>query len=385
MPELKRNRLRNPRSRACGLHPGFGFLCATLAAALSASGQPAAAQSKSTPSSTRVDQETKTVDAATADLQAAIERGRDLALEGRTEDALRVIRSAIASCEQMLKTKPDDVETRILLATAYRDTSEFRDAIRVLEEGKQLKADPKFDFELSMSYLLMALHMQRNVPHSLDQQYGALRLGYVAYPPSPFIAGRYLQGILGANDDAAAARASLKQLIETPSVKGEPARGMAVFLLGIDAQRRGLAADARHYFDDARSITDEKIPDAVANLALAALKGRTEMIHVATGSKLTGDALAIWPENPNLQMVRGWNELRKGSFATALTWLNKAVKSRPDDPVLHSMLYDTYRGLGQTEAADKHRKLAEAAKAREQAAASTTTAAPNSAAAPANR
>ena len=297
--------------------------------------------------------------------QVALMLGRVHALQGRKEEAVRDIGSLATGYETVLKTKPYDEETRLRLAQAYRDIGDFERAIQTLQDGNRLKPDLQIDFELSMTFFLMAAHQQRNVPNSLDHQYAAIRLAYVAYPNSPFVAGRLLQGIVGSKDDADAARASLRQLLEAPSVKGKPARGMATFLLGLDAQRRSLAVDARRYLDDARSINDEKIANAMANLALAGLQHRTDMIDSGTATKLYESALAIWPENPNLLKVRGWNEKEHKNFATALALLLKALKYRPDDAELHSILYETYQGLGQTQSAEKHLQLARAAKVRE--------------------
>jgi len=287
------------------------------------------------------------------------------AMQGRTDEAQREISSLTESYRQVLKSKPYDVETRIRLAQAYRNLRDFDAAIQTLQDGHRLKPDPQLNFELSMTYFLAADRLQKDVPNSREQQYAALRMGYAAYPASPYIAARFLQGIVGSKEEAALARASLAQLLETPGIKGEPARGMASFLTGVDAGRRALALEARRHFDDARNVNDDKIPNAVANLALASLQRRTTMLDGNTAAKLTDEALQIWPENPNLQMVRGWNELQKRSFATALSSFQKALPHRTDDPVLHSMLSDAYRGLGQLQNAEKHQELAKIAKARE--------------------
>jgi tetratricopeptide (TPR) repeat protein len=300
--------------------------------------------------------------------------GKVHALLGQKDDALRAIGSLVDDYRQVLKTKPDDIESRIRLAQSYRDVGEFGSAVEALQEGIRLKPDPKLDFELSMTFFLMADYQQRNAPNSLDQQYAALRLGYVAYPASPYVAARFAQGLVGSKEDAAAARSSLLTLIDAPAAKGTSSRGMAVFLLGFDAQQRNLVVQARRYFDDAKTITDDKIAGAVANMSLASLQRRTGMIDSATALRLTDSAISVWPENPNLQMVRGWNDLRNKNHASALNSFNKALKYRTDDPVLHTMLVETYRGLGQSENAEKHKRLAEAAKVREQAANQTKSA-----------
>jgi tetratricopeptide (TPR) repeat protein len=287
------------------------------------------------------------------------------ALQGRKEEAVRDLGSLAADYRTVLKTKPNDMETRIRLSRAYRDIGDFKSAIVTLQEGTRLKPHPQLDFELSMTYFLMAAHQQRSDPNSLAHQYAAIRLAYVAYPSSPFVAGRFLQGFVGSTEEATAARTSLLQLLDAPEVKGTPARGMAAFLLGIDAQRRSLSVDARRYFDDARSLNDDKIPSAAADLAAAVLQNRTVMIDVATATKLYESALLIWPENPNLLIVRGWNENKHKNYATALSSLLKAVKYRPDNSEVHSMLYEAYRGLGQAQSAEKHLQLARSAKVRE--------------------
>jgi tetratricopeptide (TPR) repeat protein len=296
----------------------------------------------------------------------ALMLGRVHALQGLKDEARRDIGSLAESYKQVLKSKPFDVETRIRLAQAYRDIGEFEQAIQTLQDGNRLAPDPQLHFELSMTYFLISAHLQRNVPGSIEQQYGALRLGYVAYPPSPFIAARFIQGIVGSKDESTAARKSLAMLLESPELKGTPGRGMASFLLGLDAKRRSYPLDARRHMDDARSTNDDKIPNAVANLSLASLQRRTDMLDAATALQLVEEALLVWPENPNLQMVRGWSALeQQKNYASALSSLLKALPYRADDSQLQSMLSQAYRGLGQTQNAERHQKLAEVAKAKE--------------------
>ena len=100
------------------------------------------------------------------------------------------------------------------------------------------------------------------------------------------------------------------------------------------------------------------------------------MVDADTAKQLIESGLTIWPENPNLLIVRGWDEKRNKEYARALNNFLKALKYRPDDPVLHSMLAETYGGLGLTQNAEKHHQLAKAAKAREQETQQAKTAAP---------
>jgi len=298
--------------------------------------------------------------------QVALMLGRVHARQGKTELARRDIASLAASYQHVLKTKPDDIETRLRLAVAHREINDFDAAIQTLQAGITLKPDVRLDHELSVTFFMMAHTLQQKTPNSLAAQYMALSLGYLAYSPSVTIAARFVQGLVGSAEEAALARQTLVKLAESPEAKARSAHGMASFLLGFDAQRRSLVVDARRYFDEARKINDDRIPHGVADLALANLQHRSDLLDVATAIALTDSALLVWPENSGLLMVRGWNEMQRRNFGAALGSFTKALKYRPDDSALHALLSETYSGLQQTANADKHLNLHLAAKAREQ-------------------
>ncbi|MGC3968270.1 MAG: hypothetical protein QM775_13135 [Pirellulales bacterium] len=177
--------------------------------------------------------------------------------------------------------------------------------------------------------------------------------------------------MLGAEKDATLAR---KMMAELPEKLSQSAA--VQFLLGVDAEHRQLPQVAGEHFAKARASNDPLAPAVVADVA-GALIGRKYLgLPPAAGGQLVETGLRIWPNHPDLLLIRGQTSFQAHRYAEAISDLNKAVVAKKndatltirlaDDVRLHQTLGSAYAKLGQRANAEAHLSLARAAAARKE-------------------
>lgn len=290
----------------------------------------------------------------TIDAKLALTRAEIRALQGRTQQAELDVRKVIGELVTRIQNVPDDIETRIRLAQAFRMIREFDNAAEVLQAGMRLRPDPRYDQELSGVRYFEALDLRQRVPNSLPAQFAALKKAYLAYPTNNYVAYRFVQSLSsGSTEEAEYARSTLQSLVDTKA----PGQ-LAVFLLGFDCRRRTLPTKADEYFRTLRGVPPDATPEVMAGLATAVLNGQVRSVNPTVAHQLFETSLQIWPNHPDLLVVRAQQNLMLKDFGKALGDLNKALEQRPKDAKLHEMLAVTYQQLGQTERAQYHRQKA---------------------------
>jgi predicted Zn-dependent protease len=188
----------------------------------------------------------------------------------------------------------------------------------------------------------------------LPEQFAALRKAYLAHPTNNYVAYRFVQALSsGSTEETEHARSTLQSLVDTKA----PGQ-LAAFLLGFDCRRRTLPTKADEYFRSLRGVTPDATPEVMAGLATAVLNGQVKSVNPTVAHQLFETSLQIWPNHPDLLVVRAQQNLMLKDFGKALGDLNKALEQRPRDAKLHEMLAVTYQQLGQGARAQQHRQLA---------------------------
>jgi len=277
-------------------------------------------------------------------------------LRGNKSEAFLDVEKVIADLRTRLESVPDDPDTRIRLAQAYRMTSQFDPAIQVLSEGSNLRPDVRYDQERSGVYYFKAMDIRRRRPSSLAEHFDTLNLAYLAFPANNYVAHRFIQGLTSRSSaEADAARSTLQSLVDQKA----PGQ-LATFLLGVDCVRRTLPTKAEDYFRLLRGQKPDETPEIISGLAMAVLNKQLTSIDPSVAHLLFESAIRLWPTHPDVLTVRAVQNLRLGDYAKALGDLTKALEQRPRDAKLHEMLGTVYEKLGQGDRARQHRELADA-------------------------
>ncbi len=281
------------------------------------------------------------------------------AYQGRREEANRLVTLVANSFMHDIAVNPGDKVTRLQLVRLLRDTFIFDAAKRYLIEGRNLKADSEYDYQLASVCVSAAIYKRSMNSQDIASYHQELREAYVAYPYFPNAIGLWFLSLLEQGEESNAARKELQGLLNLPGVN--PA--IAHFLLAFDAERRRYPREAQQHYAAARSTKEEMVPKVLADVARAVSERAGSANNSALGSQFAGAVLQNWPEQPGVLTTIGLLEMRKGNYAGALAQFNKALVHQQNDATLHLYLSQTYQALGQNDNAAKHRRLMEAARA----------------------
>lgn len=125
----------------------------------------------------------------------------------------------------------------------------------------------------------------------------------------------------------------------------------------------GTSAATREEWDEAKEQLEQayhempQMPVLLNNLAWVLASADPPEFEQA--HRLADAAIRIWPDHPEILETRGVILAGLGRWSEALVDLESALKSFPERAGLHKRLAVVYEQLGDTEMADRHRKLAE--------------------------
>jgi tetratricopeptide (TPR) repeat protein len=276
-------------------------------------------------------------------------------LRGKREQAEVDVRRVIDLLKFKLDGAPADADSRLRLAQAHRMVREFDKAADVLIAGLNLRPDPRFNEELSVVYYFFSLDVRQRYPKALPEQFAALYKSYLANPVNNYVAHRFVQALTSESaEEADAARKTLQAAVDAKA----PGR-LAPFLLGFDYQRRTVPQRAAEYFRLVKNAPADAVPAVMAGLATAVLHGQLRSLNPSAVHQLFEASLLVWPDDPDLLMVRAQQNLALRDFPKAASDLKKALERRPRDAKLHEVLAATYQQMGQLELAQQHRDKAE--------------------------
>lgn len=291
---------------------------------------------------------------ASLDTKLALTLAEIRAMRGRTQEAELDVQTAINQLNSRLAAVPDDLETRVQLAQAYRMVRRFADSANVIREGQNLRPNVRYDQELATTYYFQSLDNRQRNPNSLADQFAALQAAYVAYPANPYVAHRFVQALTSNSpEEIEFARSALQSLVDN-KVPGQ----LATLLLGYDCQRRTLPTKAEDFYRTLRSQEPDGTAAVVAGLTYAVLLQQTRTVNPMAVSALFEATLRVWPNDPDLLMVRAQQDMMLNDFPKAVADLKKALERRPKDAKLHKMLAEVYKRLGQIGLYQQHEKAA---------------------------
>lgn len=295
---------------------------------------------------------------ADVDTKLALTLAEIRGLQGRSRQAELDVQTQIVKLTTRLASVPDDLESRLHLARAYRMVRRFAEAANVLREGRNIRPDVRLDQELSSIYYFLAQDYQQRNPNSLPEQFAALQDAFRAFPTNNYVAHRFVQALSSSSaEESEFARSALQSLVDNRT----PGQ-LATLLLGFDCQRRTLPAKAEDYFRMIRGQKSDGSAEVMAGLATAVLAGQVKSLNPSAVNTLFEASLRVWPDNPDLLAVRAQQHLLLRQYALALSDLLKALERSPRNVKLHEMIAVTYQQLGQPDQARKHHQLAASAR-----------------------
>lgn len=295
---------------------------------------------------------------ADVDTKLALTLAEIRGLQGRTRQAELDVQTVVGKLTARLASVPDDLESRLHLARAYRMVRQFAEAANVLREGRNIRPDIRLDQELSSIYYFLSLDYQQRNPNSLPEQFAALQDAYRAFPTNNYVAHRFVQALSSSSaEEAEFARSALQSLVDNRT----PGQ-LATLFLGFDSLRRTLPAKAEDYFRTIRGQKSDGSAEVIAGLATAVLAGQVKSLNPTAVNALFEASLRVWPDSPDLLAVRAQQHLLLRQYALALNDLLKALERSPRNVKLHEMIAVTYQQLGQVEQARKHHQLAASAR-----------------------
>jgi tetratricopeptide (TPR) repeat protein len=291
---------------------------------------------------------------ADVDTKLALTLAEIRGLQGRTRQAELDVQTVVGKLTARLASVPDDLESRLLLARAYRMVRQFAEAANVLREGRNIRPDVRLDQELSSIYYFLSLDYQQRNANSLPEQFAALQDAYRAFPTNNYVAHRFVQALSSPSaEEAEFARSALQSLVDNRT----PGQ-LATLFLGFDCLRRTLPAKAEDYFRTIRGLPSDGSAEVMAGLATAVLAGQVKSLNPSAVNTLFEASLRVWPDNADLLAVRAQQHLLLRQYATALSDLLKALERSPRNVKLHEMIAVTYQQLGQPDKAREHHQKA---------------------------
>ncbi len=117
-------------------------------------------------------------------------------------------------------------------------------------------------------------------------------------------------------------------------------------------------AKAFQWLDRANSLTPEKNPVILNNLALAVLRGKLDTPDRALA--YINEALKLLPGNPELLSTRGEVLIAMNDWNAALQDLEQSLQVRSGRPKVHRLLNVVWKGLNNPERAEEQQRLADA-------------------------
>ncbi len=306
-------------------------------------------------------------------------------LRARALNACGLVDSALGIYRDLLKDHPDEREVLYPYGALLHDAGRYQEAYPVFEKLAQA-----FPQEPMYRYFLGSTGLELHQPKSLEAlrdaaeaepavpdywaslAYGDLVFGHdsaadscLAHVPdslseawqAPFFQGlvhtllaQYLEqrrptGPASPLYDTVAARRYRRRSVQflRAALAQSPHNSRILFELGTNLERLGERAES---MDCLRQVVQADSDDAMAMNYLGYMLVEDNR-DLDSAGHLIDHALALEPENPAYLDSKGWWDYRKGDFAAARTYLEKASVRIPDDPTILQHLATVLDALGQ--------------------------------------
>jgi len=304
------------------------------------------------------------------DIRVAYAYGKVLLLQKNYATQQLIMEDVLKTMAAKSRLNANDVVARIEYATALTVSRNFREAVNVIQEGRNRTPDPRLEQFLSQIYFQYAEFNRQSLPNAISLSYDELQKAFELDPNNASVAAGYLKGICGKRDDEKAAiRKSLDSV--PPAIRN---RAMTKFLVGFDADRRNLPQLSRPLYAEAAKANDPDTPSAIAEAVFFVFDNRVGEISKEDARKINDKALELWPTHPDLLFVRAFDFLQTHQYANAQVLLEKAVDAKKknvklnlriaQDLLLYGDLATACRKQGIFNKADEYSRLAESAMAK---------------------
>jgi tetratricopeptide (TPR) repeat protein len=246
-----------------------------------------------------------------------------------------------------------EVEHRVQLAAGLGLLKNFPQAAETLLSGGQdLPEDPRLRDALGKVLLAWSESIEPTDEAKLLQRMELLDRAFQLRPADARILAR-IASLAGIDGEAGEqARLTLKDILASGT-----APGIVHFVLGINAYQKNDREAAIRHLELANRI-NPNTPATLNNLAV--LISRQQQPDLQQALELIQRAIELDAENPEFYDSRGQVYLKLERYTDAIADLESALRQLPGRADIHERLAIAYAAVGDKEAAELHRRRAEA-------------------------
>lgn len=300
-------------------------------------------------------------------LEPAADRNGDLLLLtarlhsqlGKKDAAIQWGEKAIRHYQDKLLKDPNDVQSRLNLATTLVLISREEEAARMLEDGYRMTKSGELLQASGEALAAQAHRMLTSEPRSDQSLLKRMRLiqrALKAAPKSPLVVETLVQTVVesaeNSTEEVSRIRRDVMQGVDP---------GMQHFIQGTVFLFRGDLEQANVHLEIA-SKNAQDLPGVLNNMAVVLYQRQTPDLDRAL--QLSEAAVARLPDHPYIRETRGQILLRKKEYEKAILDLEVAAGAPELAEAVHTGLATAYEALKQSDLAEEHRALAELAKAK---------------------
>lgn len=285
--------------------------------------------------------------------EARLLLARVLVLQGNPTEAGRVARGAQSTLRAQLDSNPNNSQVRLLLADATMFLEEFTEAVKLVEEGLILADRSDLRGKLGEIYVAWSDFVHRDRPEDTATRLQLLEQAILANPSELGLFYRLVEMLLNEDKDSTDAgltRSNLERLL----AEGHAPR-LIHMLLGTLAGEKGDSSTAIFHLQRAFEM-DPAMPITANNLA---------WYLVLSNPPKAEEALTIidvlvekWPDVGYYRDTRGHALAKLGRWQEAISDLEIALETMPNNGSAHRVLAEAYQHLGMDAMASQHEKLA---------------------------
>ena len=268
----------------------------------------------------------------------------------------RAAKQAFNHFQRRVGADPKDVAARIASARACILEGKFDDAERLLQDGLAIADEASLRQTLAELYLKQAERADTAAPAALGRRLELLSKALRTAPDHPGVVDRLAAFVRDSGPPAEATRVQLRDLLAAGQ---QPAT--VHLLVGATAAAEGRWDEARIHLEQAYQL-NSRLPALLSQLAWALTQAETPDLERAL--RLADEAVKLAPGQPAVLATRGRILARLQRWQEALTDLEAALAGSGDKRELHAALAEVYTALGDGEMAERHREKGEGRGAR---------------------
>lgn len=282
----------------------------------------------------------------------------------RTSDMERTLERLVSYCKLQIDLNPNDKRARATLggaltdlANASNDDKKYAEAIEVFKTGLVHDRNEKaFQLMLANTYAAWdaALAKKPNAP--LIQRFALIQNGLINWPTHEYHLRRLLDFMDLKGEDGEKAKKIMADLMA--DARSAP---IVHFIMGNKAYQEDRLSEAQFHWEKSFALNPNFA--YVAN-NLAWILCHQKEPDLARALQIINKTIETVPSIPNLYGTRGEILNKMGKHKEALTDLERAIASNPNDLSLQEAISDCHKQLGNMQMSEIHRKKADEIRAK---------------------